>query len=312
MLKTNEKGAGTLGNILAIIAVILIIGIGIWGTITAVRFASKMADGSSSFFGKSKKKAALSITLPKTAVANNEKLSITFSYPRADAKGLYSFTYGCTNGFELHAPISTDGAYGKITCEVPYGVPGTETRIVVLPKNSLATEVAIPVSFRYSTNEGIELGHATGTLYVTHEAEKKKTATTTASTGTQGNVSEENPAGSADLTARIVSVETSQGTTIVRFDVKNVGNSHAGSWRFMASLPSSTSPWYESPLQAPLGPGNGVIFTLSFTNDYGGNVSITVDPDNTVRESNENNNTLVHSLGGSYVPYQPYQGYLNY
>lgn len=84
-------------------------------------------------------------------------------------------------------------------------------------------------------------------------------------------------------------------TPAVMFTIKNSGTNIAGSWRFSASIPTKTAYTYQSPVQnKPRKPGDSVVFTLGFTRASAGAdkiISITVNPDHTVTESNTNNNT---------------------
>lgn len=88
-------------------------------------------------------------------------------------------------------------------------------------------------------------------------------------------------------------------TPAVRFTVKNVGTNVAGSWRFSASLPTTSNPIYQSIPQQSLNPGDYIDFTLGFTQPTAGSnetISVTADYDHSVGESNENNNSTTASI----------------
>ena len=100
------------------------------------------------------------------------------------------------------------------------------------------------------------------------------------------------------------------------FDIANVGGSSSGSYYFTAYLPTIQGYNYTSPRQASLAPGAHIVNTLRFTQANGGSFSVSVDPSNAVRESNERNNYASQPVGGSaYLPNygpqysQPYNTY---
>src|SRR3989344_1016218 len=83
-----------------------------------------------------------------------------------------------------------------------------------------------------------------------------------------------------------------------RFTIQNIGGTDTGIWTFNASLPSSTNSSYYSTSQNSLAPGQSATFTLGFENPYTGSntVSVNIDPNNNISESNENNNYTSRSI----------------
>lgn len=85
----------------------------------------------------------------------------------------------------------------------------------------------------------------------------------------------------------------------VRFTVKNSGTNRAGPWVFSASIPTQTSYLYQSQPQQALLPGDSIQYTLGFDQaNTGANqpVSITVNYDRAVTESNTTNDSASASL----------------
>jgi len=79
----------------------------------------------------------------------------------------------------------------------------------------------------------------------------------------------------------------------VRFTVRNVGTGVAGPWIFFATIPAMNSYVYQSQAQQGLNPGDTIEFTLGFDQANKGvdqTVSITVNPNRAVTESNVSNN----------------------
>ncbi len=111
----------------------------------------------------------------------------------------------------------------------------------------------------------------------------------------------------ADLSVRVLSVNVDPyGMGVVEFDIANIGGSTAGTYTFEVFLPTQSGYTYSSPTQSPLGPGGHIVNTLRFSQAIGGTVSITVDPSNTVRESNESNNYASQTAMPYSVPQYPY------
>ena len=102
----------------------------------------------------------------------------------------------------------------------------------------------------------------------------------------------------------------------VKFDVANQGSAPSGAWYFTAQLPTSPMTPYTSSQQNSLAVGAHIENTLRFNNvmQGGGTFTVSVDPSNTVGESNEGNNYASQWVSGGYgytnptpQPYYPYQ-----
>lgn len=95
----------------------------------------------------------------------------------------------------------------------------------------------------------------------------------------------------------------------MRFEVKNIGTNVSGSWNLKATLPSLSSPNYISDYQRSLNPGDRMEFTLGFDNPTSlGSISayVSVDPNNSISENSESNNSLnipFNITGGSTYGY---------
>ncbi len=109
-----------------------------------------------------------------------------------------------------------------------------------------------------------------------------------------------------DLTIRNVQTGTMYGsqfvagTTIqgaakvaVRFEVANLGNNPSGSWYFRGELSDNPSRIYNSGAEASIAGNTSVIYVIEFDNvRYGSNtISLSLDPNNYIYESNESNNS---------------------
>ncbi len=81
----------------------------------------------------------------------------------------------------------------------------------------------------------------------------------------------------------------------VQFMVRNVGTNVSGSFRVRLNMPSSVTPFYESPYQQSIRPGDAILFTGSFDGPIYQGVNtgyITVDPYSQIQEVSKANNNL--------------------
>jgi len=156
------------------------------------------------------------------------------------------------------------------------------------------------------------------------------TANNTATTNTQstnkptGNVSNQTitTSSKADLSIVLTSVgvinrNTKQFTPTnvigmndqagIKFEIRNIGGSPTGTWTFKASLPSASTPIYNSDNQTSLNPNDRMEFTMGFDNPINTGINtafISVDPSNYISESSESNNSIS-------VPINVYGNYSN-
>ncbi len=79
-----------------------------------------------------------------------------------------------------------------------------------------------------------------------------------------------------------------------KFTIRNQGTNASGRFEFDATLPTSRAFTYSSSIQQSLNPGERIEYVLGFDRTKDGEnrkITITVDPDEDIRESNEGNNT---------------------
>ena len=134
--------------------------------------------------------------------------------------------------------------------------------------------------------------------------------TTTSSASASNVVTAVNVNGRPDLAIRLIAVGTidrytkqlSQSSytnatdeTGIKFEVVNIGNGASGVWSFSATLPSATTPNYQSDSQISLNPGDKIQYVLGFDNPvYSGTNSayITINPLIYSTDSDTSNNSL--------------------
>ena len=105
-----------------------------------------------------------------------------------------------------------------------------------------------------------------------------------------------------DVFTHATSTQAGQRAAVV-FDVKNIGGSVSPEWNFRAAIPTPDSN-YTSLTQSALAPGEGIRFTMAFSN-LGSNgtntVSFVVDPNTKVTDDpDRNNNTTSTTLFRNY------------
>lgn len=190
--------------------------------------------------------------------------------------------------FHKDAPSSSLVVVPTASTTIPFGdVEGTTT-----PSTTATTTEGAPITKRSS--------------HIVKTTAGEKTATTTQIGGT----SAPSLSGLPDLTVQITSIgylTTTSGdsfvasTTVpkgnrpaIKFTVKNIGSNVMSSWRFTASIPTQTAYLYQSQMQQALNPGDSIDYTLGFDQATAGSnksISIVVNPDHAVAESNTGNNT---------------------
>ena len=85
----------------------------------------------------------------------------------------------------------------------------------------------------------------------------------------------------------------------IKFTISNIGTNVSGTFDFKAPLPTSSTYTFTSDTQSSLLPGEHIDYVLGFDRTRSGDnreITITVDPENTIHESRENNNSDTATL----------------
>ncbi len=104
-------------------------------------------------------------------------------------------------------------------------------------------------------------------------------------------------------------------TVGIKFAVRNIGTNVSGPWTLRLTMPSRTTPNYDSPYQQSINPGDEMIFTASFDSPIAQGINtgyITVDPLNLIDESNKMNNSLTVPFNIEGTSYSNGYGYTVY
>lgn len=313
-MTTSAPTQSPLQSVLTLFAFLVIISIGIWGAITAFKLFPRMSEVFSSLFSRSTE-TALVIT-SDLSIPSGSEYALNWKHDGNDA-GVYAFSYECTDGVRVEAPVAAGGVLGPITCGISYGVPGTERSLTIVPTSDNTAEM--PITLSYTNSDGEKLAIATSTLTITSGSTAHTPATTTPTktvaataptsvkTGTLPSSAPTVTTSPADLEPTLIAIGiedpysgtfipqsqfTQSDVVVVKFSVKNRGGRATGAWSFTAELPTNPPYYYEAPSQRSLNPGDWNEFTLRFNQAAGGSIFINIDAADAVKEANKNNNTL--------------------
>lgn len=325
MADTQNQSPGLLANILAVAGFIILIVIIVWGAYHLLRLTGS---GISSLFTRIRGGSAIELTAPATATSGTA-LTVSWKYSPTE-NGTYALLYQCKSGFrfEMKTPAGTQAA---LPCGNAYTL-GTATNVSLTPILTGTSSLDVPLSvvFMPSATTSTSRPQGAATIRVTAAAgapapapaqpstpaapatPKPSTSGSTPGSGTIPKVS-----GPADISVHIIAVGVIDARTnmfvarapisaheimAVKFDIGNIGASPTGTWNFTAQLPSSPVHTFVSPAQRSLAPGDHIENTLRFSPvaPGGGMIFISVDPANTVRESNEGNNNASQWVNGGY------------
>jgi len=316
----DGHGSSLLSDILAIIGLVILGVIIIWGIVHLVSLSTGWFR---SLFPEST--PTVQITAPKQ-VASGTATPISWKYNSTEA-GTYAFLYQCQSGFRFDFTPTPDTTM-PIPCGAAFTAPTPDNTITVTPvlSSTMSKNVSVPFSVVFipaATSSKQVVGTAmivvtpgTSTPASNTASVSSQTATThtsSASTktysasGSSAQRSISYASGPADLAVRIMAVGVIDQATgqfvantasspndisAVEFDIANTGSGASGTWYFEANLPTVGGYDYISPLQASLAPGDHIVNVLRFNPvaPGGGIFSVAIDPNNEVNDSNRANN----------------------
>lgn len=314
----EEPKATILSSIIAIVGLIVLIVVIIWGLV-------HLASLSKSFFSSLFPRPVASITLSAPASATSRTpFTVSWNYKPASS-GAYAFLYQCATGFQFETP-SENGVSNQIPCGASFMLPSTTASLSLTPVLSGKSVITVPISVVFiptATSSPRVQGNASIVINPAQTpAASAPAATVTNSTPAKPRASGPALAGQADLLVRIISVSADgYGNSTAVFDIENVGRGSSGTYYFSAELPTNAyglpgqgqtygsqmqSYTYNSPAQVSLAPGDHIVSTLRFTQAQTGGLpgqgvfSVTVDPSRSVNESNTTNNYAYQTLTGGY------------
>jgi hypothetical protein len=307
---SGEK-ASLLSNILAIIGLIILVIIIVWGLVHVAELSSGWF---TSLFPSSG--PSIKVTAPSDA-ASGAPVTVSWNYSTT-AAGSYAFPYQCQSGFQFAVINTTNNTASGIPCGAAFQITPSDQNIQVLPLLSGTTSVSVPFSILFVPTSGTQIeGSATMTIHPgtgTTTTQPSGTQTTTTKPATTAAATSRSYAyqGPADLSVHIISANIDQyGNAVVTFSVSNVGGSRSGSYSFTAQLPTTSYTYgysgaaapYVSSAQAPLPAGGYIVNTLRFSQATGGVFSVALS----ANDGNQSNNYASQVMTA--LPQAYYGGY---
>ncbi len=308
----EEPRAGLFSNIIAIVGLIILIAIVIWGL---VHLASLSRSWFSSLFHT--QAASVVVTAPANATST-VPFTVSWKYSTSE-KGNYAFLYQCRSGLTLKVGATT------VPCGAAFTV-GATTSLSLTPAYTGIASTSLPVSVIFLP-AATTSKQAQGSATIAIHASQATVAVVDEPVITKPVVTPTKPvvkpaqtyAGPSDLSVHIIAVGVidpysgqfvnripgPNDVAAARFDIVNVGGSPSGTYYFSAIIPTLTGYSYVSPPQASLSPGDSIVSTLKWTqsNPSGGAFSVTI---NGGADSNSYNNYAAQAMTGGYYPQYQY------
>ncbi len=328
----DEPRASLFSNLVAIVGLIILIVVVIWGLIHLVGLSQGWF---SNFFTGGEPK--ITINAPKT-VNSGEDFLLSWKFA-AKEKGNYAFVYQCKSG------LSVKNGTIAIPCGNAYTVGSTNSLTLTPFLDAKVASTTMPISIAFlpsATTSKLVQGSAS--IAIVHKVVQSTTTTQTTQTSTQTNSSQTsssntNTSGNgatkgtntdttytppspavntapANLRVQILAVgviDQYSGMFVNRapqspgeiaaavFDIENTGGRTTGTYHFSANLPTLGGYIYNSPAQMPLGPGDHVVNTLRWTYSQPvGTFTVSV-----VGDSNDADNYAAATIGTNYSVQQP-------
>ena len=262
-------------------------------------------------------------TVDKKTISSGESFGLSLG---DDTKGdLYTFYFPCTDGVsfslidEQKTKIECGNNFFLLNRDSNVSVTGfsTENRIVLVP---IKIGVQKQDSQTIETFSDFKMTIINKNFSAPVEDTPVNTNTNITPTNNTYTSVINTYVGKADLSIKILDTGIINKSTLqftktsnisstdrvgIKFEVKNIGDKTSGVWNFTATLPSQSSPSYQSDTQISLKPGDKIEFTLGFddpTGTTGANIAtINVDPLNYISEITKTNNVATVGITVSYV-----------
>lgn len=306
-MTNNEPTPGLLANTVALIGLIILAIVVIWGLL---HLGSLSGNWFSSLFPSSN--PAIVVSAP-ARVNSGEGFDVNWKYAPSTG-GTYAVLYECKAGL-IFGIVGSNGAVTNVPCGTAYTVGQATSSIYAVAQLNATSSISVPLSVVFMPNTSSAKqarGSATISVYaaaqptvVAHLDEPSMTYTapelthpSTGSVSKDSKSSTSNYTAPADLSVRIISVNAGNPASVT-FDISNVGGSSTGTYYFTAELPTTNGYSYSSPAQDSLAPGAHIVNTLTFSEvaANGGMVSIHVG------QSGGANNFAQQYVGGNGASY---------
>lgn len=248
--------------------------------------------------------------------------------------GEYYISYSCDDSLAMD--IKSSNGLKRILCNTPFNIGENINAINLIPtitKKNIFIDSTITISYKdFQTNEQIAYGDKIVTLKNIsgstttsnpYNATVSETTVESKPLETQTNTSLFGLAMPTVPTATISPTKTTyiQGKpdlqisnifatydSSLSFIVRNIGPKTSGNWYFSYTDATNPSNVIQSPIQASLGSGQGLLLNVRFDGQKydSQNINIYIDSNNSVSESNESNNFSSVTIYGNNNSYDYY------
>lgn len=338
----TSRSANAAGSFLALVGLIILFIIVLWGLYHLASLASPLI---SRMFSSS---ARIEVSAPSKATAGTP-LPISWKHT-AESDGIYKIKYDCLEGVKVIIPVGS--AMRTLPCDAYTALGPTASSTSLIALLSEKTTATLDIEIAFVANDATnEKPSAKGDTTIAISSSKAPVTAATSSVVSERTETEERPTQEApsvtkpsstvtssslgapsspsprripDLAARIIAVGVIDQTTglfvarppyathevaAVQFEIQNIGTGDSGTYTFEATIPTSEPYTYYSQPQASLTPGSRIVNTLRFTPAVNGYFAVTIDRYNAVSESNESNNTVSQWVNGAVDYNYEYQQY---
>lgn len=287
----------------AIVGLIAVFVLGAWGIIllasNLVNIFGAVGSRVTSLFGGAKTEQVI-VVAPQTT-ATEQPLAISWTHKNGEGAYSYTISYSCISGLSVRAPL-LNGTVKNVACDTPFNFTNADTAMTVTPSNTgsqtLSTTFTVAAT---KLSSGTVTSSGSAPVAITPKVASVSTSGT--KSGTQPTYTYVPAAqvaslyGLPDLSVRMLGVYPQGSRVSVQFEIQNIGTNVARSgWSFNAQLPLNPSYTYQSQTQQALNPGDKIVYTLGFDNQYQGNQYYNY-------QYQYNYSTCYHYDGNQNIPY---------
>lgn len=249
---------------------------------------------------------------PSRNIDSGDTAILTWEYEPREG-GLYEFSYECIQYLDL--VMGTSEGNKILTCDKDYNIAPTAKSISLIPtlsRENILVDLSFNISYINSdgeilTNDSIEItvkrtqiDDLAGTGTVINSQIINPSSVDNNSQPTNTNIYRNSNTATRSTNSGLPDLAISNlfdtADTIVVFTVSNIGSNVSGPWYFNYRMPDGDLAG--SPMQNSLRPGESILYTLRFEDVPDGNVTISVDPYNIIRESSDINNVAAVRIEG--------------
>ncbi|HEY4473867.1 MAG TPA: hypothetical protein VI957_01760 [Candidatus Paceibacterota bacterium] len=167
---TDRPRTGTWMRALAILAFVVILIIGIWGSIQIARMVpNAFSNLSAAFVGLTSifvpANETLTLSAPSLTVSSGETFLLSWEHSNKATSGSYTFRYNCVEGVSFTSP-NIGGAQTAVFCNTPFNFLNANDAIILTASSSKSRLVDVELFIDFTPN-GVSESTITGTATLT-------------------------------------------------------------------------------------------------------------------------------------------------